>query len=389
MSRVFLMKWYHFNVEYFEDLRNVNHCEFLIMRKEPDNGKYILENKLRTWSELRRERAIANKEKEAKDKKDGHPPALEKSKSFVPTRRWGGCPNGCNHQSHYSRRDDLEALRHKDEVASAVAVGLPAPGTNGGSTIHYPKSKSHSNSPSVSSLASRRPEGRPFQGYNSDDDPSHDETDASLPQPRAPPHIDVTRACEDVVSSPDGTPSFISAEDRLRGLRSPQMMHVGRDGGGTYSGHASVANSDAEDHSEDEVHGLGGSARHSQDRVASLAAQLQKIPLSNGGQSDSQSNGQSNGHTNGHSNGYSNGHSNGNGVHTNGNGQLVAPSENGVAKPPRDSQTDEYGMRPGSHANKLGDVHSSDACSDCGTLPEDDDLAKAEARDKSLRGSVY
>ena len=56
MSRVFLMKWYHFTVEYFEDLRNVDHCEFLIMRKQ-DNGKFLLENNLRTWSELRRERS--------------------------------------------------------------------------------------------------------------------------------------------------------------------------------------------------------------------------------------------------------------------------------------------------------------------------------------------
>jgi hypothetical protein len=60
MSRVFLMKWYHFSVEYFEDLRNVNHCEFLIMRKKEDSGKYILENNLRTWSELKRERLVCN-----------------------------------------------------------------------------------------------------------------------------------------------------------------------------------------------------------------------------------------------------------------------------------------------------------------------------------------
>lgn len=59
MSRVFLMKWYHFSVEYFEDLRNVNHCEFLIMRQKEDSGKYILENNLRTWSELKRERLAA------------------------------------------------------------------------------------------------------------------------------------------------------------------------------------------------------------------------------------------------------------------------------------------------------------------------------------------
>ncbi|EMD00840.1 hypothetical protein BAUCODRAFT_46450, partial [Baudoinia panamericana UAMH 10762] len=57
MTRVFLMKWYHWSVEYFEDLRNINHCEFIIMRKSDDSGKYLLENQLRTWSELKRQRA--------------------------------------------------------------------------------------------------------------------------------------------------------------------------------------------------------------------------------------------------------------------------------------------------------------------------------------------
>ena len=59
MTRVFLMKWYHFSVEYFEDLRNVNHCEFVVMKLNADNGKFILQNQLRTWSELRREEAEA------------------------------------------------------------------------------------------------------------------------------------------------------------------------------------------------------------------------------------------------------------------------------------------------------------------------------------------
>ncbi len=49
MSRVFLMKWYHFSVEYFEDLRNVNHCEFLIMRKQEESGKYILQRPPNTF----------------------------------------------------------------------------------------------------------------------------------------------------------------------------------------------------------------------------------------------------------------------------------------------------------------------------------------------------
>lgn len=82
MTRVFLMKWYHFSVEYFEDLRNINHCEFIVMSKNPDNGKYTLRNQLRTWSELKRERAASN----------------STENTAIPIRKkWGGCPDGCEH----------------------------------------------------------------------------------------------------------------------------------------------------------------------------------------------------------------------------------------------------------------------------------------------------
>lgn len=57
MTRVFLMKWYHFSVEYFEDLRNVNHCEFVVMKLNQETGKFALQNQLRTWSGLRQEKA--------------------------------------------------------------------------------------------------------------------------------------------------------------------------------------------------------------------------------------------------------------------------------------------------------------------------------------------
>ena len=55
MTRVFLMKWYHWSVEYFEDLRNVNHCEFVVMARSPESGKYVLRNQMRTWSQYRRD----------------------------------------------------------------------------------------------------------------------------------------------------------------------------------------------------------------------------------------------------------------------------------------------------------------------------------------------
>ena len=50
MARIFLMKWYHYSVEYFEDLRNVDHCEFVVMHKNAVSDKYDLQTELRTWS---------------------------------------------------------------------------------------------------------------------------------------------------------------------------------------------------------------------------------------------------------------------------------------------------------------------------------------------------
>ncbi|KAK4690458.1 hypothetical protein P7C71_g6341, partial [Lecanoromycetidae sp. Uapishka_2] len=80
MARVFLMKWYHFSVEYFEDLRNMNHCEFVVMMLNPKNQKYVLQNQLRTWSDLKRERA---------NSRAGEP------HSPVPIRKkWEGCSDG-------------------------------------------------------------------------------------------------------------------------------------------------------------------------------------------------------------------------------------------------------------------------------------------------------
>lgn len=79
MTRVFLMKWYHFSVEYFEDLRNVNHCEFVVMKLNEGNGKYVLQNQLRTWSEMKRERANSRS-------------SITEPESPIPVRKkWGGC----------------------------------------------------------------------------------------------------------------------------------------------------------------------------------------------------------------------------------------------------------------------------------------------------------
>ena len=88
MTRVFLMKWYHFSVEYFEDLRNVGHCEMTVLKRS-NTGKFILQNELRTWSELRRERAAR-----------GSISAVSPDQPIPTRRRWGGCHGKCTDPRH-------------------------------------------------------------------------------------------------------------------------------------------------------------------------------------------------------------------------------------------------------------------------------------------------
>ncbi|KAF2634310.1 phosphoglycerate mutase-like protein [Massarina eburnea CBS 473.64] len=98
MTRVFLMKWYHWSVEYFEDLRNVNHCEFIVMKQNDTNGKYILQNELRTWSDLKKRATVTGNNGATPTSSRAAPiSANANSSPTIPVRRWGGCVNGCNH----------------------------------------------------------------------------------------------------------------------------------------------------------------------------------------------------------------------------------------------------------------------------------------------------
>lgn len=125
MSRVFLMKWYHWSVEYFEDLRNMNHCEFIIMNKDTETGKYKLENNLRTWSEVKKQRQEENKDLQRRNtlsrflKKGADSPTL-------PPRRWGGCADGCNHSNdRFPRRTAQRKKQLQDELQLPPAAEAP------------------------------------------------------------------------------------------------------------------------------------------------------------------------------------------------------------------------------------------------------------------------
>jgi hypothetical protein len=297
MSRVFLMKWYHFSVEYFEDLRNVNHCEFLIMRKKEDSGKYILENNLRTWSELRREREAARKEKE---KSAPAEKAIEVPSVPIPKRRqWGGCPNGCQHGKHsYKRENSMQAMKMngKDAQQGDSPVG-------------------------------RRPPAAHRWLSSSDED--EDDPRGRIVQP-AKTVSDGPAALDGATSSSDGTPSFKSPEDRARNrLKSSNhitLLQAGRDFGGSASGTNSRANSDTEVSVDEDARRFVSNGK------GEFPALRRKIGTRNG-------------------------------------------------------KREESGMGRKAMANALGD--QSDVCSDVGGEDEEDDLAKAEAEDKSVQGSVY
>lgn len=154
-------------MEYFEDLRNINHCEFVIMKKDNKN-KYILQNKLRTWSayqaEQRKLRAAAAAEEgdknEATDAVDvsgvkddkkaaaaaealGHSSTQDQSYGPPPFPgiKYGGCPHGCNHGQNFRFGNGITSsasspnLSAKGRTEKKHPHSLLSVGRDGGGTL--------------------------------------------------------------------------------------------------------------------------------------------------------------------------------------------------------------------------------------------------------------
>ncbi|ELR06775.1 hypothetical protein VC83_04241 [Pseudogymnoascus destructans] len=256
MSRVFLMKWYHFSVEYFEDLRNVNHCEFLIMRKDEDSGRFILENKLRTWSELARERLLKEKsEKELAEEKasmDAIPSPMSETNGGVagmkpgdlpptPTvpkrKQWGGCPNGCDHGRFYYRRENGVAS-HSSSTNLAEAPPV--------------RRAFHKRFQSSSEEDEDDPRGRLSNPSKSDSKSSSEENGTGKV-------AGIQRSLDSMLLS-EPTEAFVTDKQtahraKPRDKAVGAVLHAGRDFGGSASGNTSRATSDAE--AEADTEGLG------------------------------------------------------------------------------------------------------------------------------------
>ena len=201
MTRVFLMKWYHFSVEYFEDLRNVNHCEFVVMKLNEGNGKYELKNQLRTWSELRRE-----KERE-QERQEGN---AAKPASPVPVRkRWGGCADGCEHDGA-GRRTNVR----RQNTADLFIDEIPSP----------PKGKIQ--------------QAIDEEGNRDEDEYPGGELDAGGSRPREKGAVNSKG--EESLSKTGSRKNTLNSEIR-------EIQEAGRDGGGSQSGAVSRSGTPSED----------------------------------------------------------------------------------------------------------------------------------------------
>ncbi|KAJ5255764.1 hypothetical protein N7497_006750 [Penicillium chrysogenum] len=263
MARVFLMKWYHWSVEYFEDLRNINHCEFLVLTHNPENGKYTLQNKLRTWSDLRKER-----ERENASKEQVPPVGHVGLTDHIPIRRkWGGCPDGCTHGMTAERKQLLRAnllnsMRHEHGHAQPKHTDDHA--SSFGSKLH--KSISIDEVVSSSEDSSAQNGTSPKLGARHVSNPQHplrgDENGGATKQydsgsearpninplhPKRPNLHGLNRNSEDHLPHLPHSTSSSSAHLKYA------LLHLGgRDGGGSMSGANSLAPSD--DEGDDHVH---------------------------------------------------------------------------------------------------------------------------------------
>ncbi|KAJ5468096.1 Histidine phosphatase superfamilyclade-1 [Penicillium sp. IBT 31633x] len=259
MARVFLMKWYHWSVEYFEDLRNINHCEFLILTHNPENGKYILQNKLRTWSDLQKERERENASKEKV------PASITPAGQIDPIpirRKWGGCPDGCTHGmtaegKHALRANLVNSMRREHGHAHSKHVDDYV--SSFGSKLHksitidevVSSSEASAGQNEISQRLNTRRSSNPQHTFRNEDIGINLKQDDSISEARST--INPLYPKRPNRSSQDHHPQALSASSSSSVHLKYALLHLGgRDGGGSMSGANSLAPSDDEGDDHDQ-----------------------------------------------------------------------------------------------------------------------------------------
>ena len=233
MSRVFLMKWYHFSVEYFEDLRNINHCEFVVMKKDHESGKYVLQNQLRTWTEYRRERQARGSISQPE------PP-------LIPVRRkWGGCSDGCSHDQH-NHAPKSAPLRPPARQSTADLFN-----DDGEPLARTPPRPASGSSPLVTT-------GRTDSAATIRPASDGQTTTTGLDKVAVEDMASAEQASPDAVNGPSthNNVSFTSLSLSQARLQRPSLLSLGgRDGGGSKSGAASVTSTSDPESQDEEAEG--------------------------------------------------------------------------------------------------------------------------------------
>ena len=236
------MKWFHWSVEFFEDLRNINHCEFVVMARSPETGKYVLRNQLRTWSQYRRELAEERKQSAANDTAASTDVAtpLPQDTSPIPERKmWTGRQDSTSRRNaargpRRPRRQNTEDLFRSDEEDGALDAprSLQTPSVQPPGEAKRPSTLARAAQPSEMDVSEAQ---RPSQ-------PPRSLTGALVGNGKLEPDP----------AQPAERPALLPRRPTLKNRRlfsdnTVMMLTAGRDGGGSRSGHASDASSSGED----------------------------------------------------------------------------------------------------------------------------------------------
>jgi broad specificity phosphatase PhoE len=378
MTRVFLMKWYHWSVEYFEDLRNINHCEFIIMKQNYDNGKYILQNELRTWSDLKRRAAVTN-----------NVSSISLKAADPKTRMWGGCAMGCNH-AHMDypkrprRQNTLDFIGGKaavnekeDHPVTSQDADLKKKGVVRVKTNLSSKAEADVSPTSVSKHHHQHENHHQHVEEDSDADPSKGTPDGSDAD-------DADADSSSPIASPKKSYSGLQLPLRHKGGRQTSLLtKLGRDGGGSKSGLGSP--NDISDEADDSdwfdtnVHQLAKRMSISQtsrseitrSALSQINETMSSSPPKNGGSNVSPLRSRRSGSLT---------RSGSHGGGTKRSGSASATKRRNTKS--EQEMIEESGMNGGRRADALGDVDEDE-------VDANDDVEEAKIKDRKSLSEVY
>ena len=248
MARVFLMKWYHWSVEYFEDLRNVNHCEFVVMARSPDTGKFVLRNQLRSWSQYRRE---LTEERERRESQSGGAAGAVVTTATATATLANPLPNNTSpvpvRKTWSGRRDSGGGKRNA--AGSNAAARIVPPRRQNTEDLFRSSDEEPSKTPKSGALpllpaSSPAKERKPASALAQAIAELPAEGRAVAVVQLSPPGSDAEPAGGFKARKPERRPSLRNAH--LLSQRTVLMLTAGRDGGGSRSGQASSSGSEAE-----------------------------------------------------------------------------------------------------------------------------------------------